>query len=364
MKPRAAALAALVALVALVAWLFARAPATTPPPTPNASPAPAPVVAQPAPHVARPTPPAPDVTQPAPDVAPPATPAVVVRGRWGAQPGEFGHSAATEGNPEGPMAFAVAPDGSVAVLDTQNRRVQRFAGGRLVSSFALATGAAQDLAVTPDGRLVSLDRLAAATVTLHGPDGTTTGTGRLVGGPITEGGAVTAVFADAQGVYVEREHREVVRVLDAAGREDAARPTLWGRPSRDGRQLLRAAIDDRMGGVVRVSVAARSNGAMDWSTAVPLGAPVLQLLMLDSDAAGRVYVAAETGTPTADGVRDAAVIAIRFDATGTVMGTLRLPAPAGPEEVFRPMSVDDAGAVYLMVMTTEGVEVRRHAFEP
>ena len=362
MRSRVAALVALAALIAFVAWLFARAPATTTPPTPDA--APAAVVAQPSPVVARPSPPAPDVTPPAPDVAPPAPPAVVVRGRWGTQPGEFGHTAPTEGNPEGPMAFAVAPDGSVAVLDTQNRRVQRFANGRFVSSFALATGAAQDLAVTPDGRLVSLDRLAAATVTLHGPDGTPAGSARLVGGPITEGGAVTAVFADAQGVYVEREHREVVRVLDASGREDPARPTLWGRPSRDGRQLLRAAIDDRMGGVVRVSVAARSNGAMDWSTAVPLGAPVLQLLMLDSDAAGRVYVAAETGTPTADGVRDAAVVAVRLDTTGAVTGTLSLPAPSGPEEVFRQMSVDDAGALYVMVMTPEGVEVRRDAFEP
>ena len=47
----------------------------------------------------------------------------------------------TPGHPIG-LSFAVAPDGSVSVLDTQNRRVQRFAGGRLVSSFALATSAA------------------------------------------------------------------------------------------------------------------------------------------------------------------------------------------------------------------------------
>lgn len=262
------------------------------------------------------------------------------------------------------MAFTVMSDGAVVVLDTQNRRVQRFVDGRHVSTFALPSRAVQDIARVPDGRVVSLDRLATGTVTLYDAEGAAGATVRVVGGPITEGGAVTGVFADAQGVYVEREHREVVRVLDGAGREDTARATLWGRPTRDGRQLLRATIDDRMGGVVRVSVAARENGAMDWSTAVPLGAPVLQLVMLDSDAAGRVYIAAETGTPTPDCVRDAALVALRFDTTGTPQGTLRLPALAGAEELFRPMCVDDAGAVYVMVTTATGVEVRRYVFDP
>lgn len=260
------------------------------------------------------------------------------------------------------MAFTVTPDGAVVVLDTQNRRVQRFADGRLAGSFGLASGAVQDLARTPDGRLVSLDRLATAAVTLHDADGATIATTRLVGGSIAEGGAVTGVFADARGVYVEREHRDVVRILDAAGHEDTARTALWGRPSRDGRQLLRASIDDRVRGVVRVSVAARENGAMDWSTAVPLGATVVQLVMLDSDAAGLVYMAAETGTPTPDGVRDAVILVLRFDTNGAAQGLLRLPAPAGAEEVFRPMCVDDAGAVYAMMATAEGVEVRRYTF--
>lgn len=288
-------------------------------------------------------------------------PRVVVRGAWGERVGEFGHTREAEANPEGPMAFFVAPDGEVAVLDPRNRRVQRFAGGA-VTAVELPAEAPQDLARTPDGRLVALDRLASATVTVLARDGRVAATIPLRGGAITEGGAVTGVFADAEGIYVEREHREVVRIADAAGREDPARPTLWGRPSRDGAQLLRAAMENRALGTVRVTVAARENGAVDWSTVVPMGGAVVHLTMLDSDAAGRVYVAAEVGEFTEEGVRNPRLRVARLDRAGVVDGALSLPAIEGGDEVFRAMVVDDAGAVYVMVPGRDGLEVRRVEF--
>lgn len=286
----------------------------------------------------------------------------VARGAWGSALGSFGHTSEPEANPEGPMAIAVARDGSLDVLDARNGRVQRFVNGRAVSTAGPVGAAAQDLAHTPDGRVVALDRLGAGTVTVFDREGRAAATVALRGGPIAEGGAVTGVFADADGIYVEHAHREVVRVADAEGRDDPARPTLWGRPSRDGAQLLRAAIEDRAGGTVRVTVAARENGAVDWSAAVPMGASVLHLVMLDSDRAGRVYVAATVGTFTEDGLRDPALVVARLDRAGTVDGTLRLPPLAGDDELFRPVVVDDAGAVYVMDSGPDGLVVRRHAF--
>jgi hypothetical protein len=354
---------ALAAVVVFVAWALLR---REPSPPPEAT---APVAEAPAPPVEAPRPPTPP-TPPAPprvDATAPretASRTVVLRGPWGARPGEFGRTTESEGNPEGPMSFAVAPDGTVAVLDGRNRRIQRFVDGRPTAEIALDGEAAQDLAWTPSGALVSLDRLGASTLTVHPADGRTATNISLRGGPITEGGAVTGVFADAQGVYVEREHREVVRIADADGHEDTARPTLWGRPTRDGAQLLRAEITDRGRGVVRVSVAARENGAMDWSTEVSVENPVLYLAMLDSDARGRVYVAVETGVVTAESVRDAATFVARLDRAGAVDATMRLPALAGGDEVFRPMCVDAEGAVYVMDPTREGVEVARYTFAP
>ncbi len=353
--------AALVALVALLAWVLLHRAAPPPPAPPAPPPHPAPV-AEPAP-VTPVAPVAPSPLAPDASVAPaPPAPTAVVRGAWGSHLGEFGRTTESEANPEGPMSFALAPDGTVAVLDQRNRRVQRFVAGRAVTTADLDNEAAQDLALTPSGALVVLDRLGASTLTVYGPDGRATAPIALRGGAITEGGAVTGVFADAQGIYVEREHREVVRVADANGREDPDRPTLWGRPSRDGAQLLRASIEDPARGVLRVSVAARANGAMDWSSTVSTDAPVLYLAMLDSDARGRVYVAAATGRASPDGARDVATFVARLDGAGAVEATMTLPALAGGDEVFRPMRVDDEGAVYVMAPSREGVEITRYSW--
>ena len=57
-----------------------------------------------------------------------ADPEVVVRADWGSAPGQLGRRGGDESAPEGPMSFAVAPDGGVWVLDQVNRRVVRFGG--------------------------------------------------------------------------------------------------------------------------------------------------------------------------------------------------------------------------------------------
>lgn len=288
----------------------------------------------------------------------------MVSGPWGSDPGGFGRTLGDESNPEGPMALSLAPDGSVLVVDQINRRIQRFSHGALVSSLGLPSATTQDVTVSRDGTVVSLDRLVAREVRVHFANGETR-TAPVEVGPIREGGAVSAVFVDAEGVWVEREHQEVVRVANGAGDPSGEHTTLWGRPTRDGRHLLRAAIADRAAGVVRVSAASRDNGAMDWATPVTFGASVLQVLLLDADLAGRVYIGAEVArvidgpTPIFEEVR---VEVVRLDDAGAVVGTIRLPPLPGAQEVFRPLAIDDAGAVYMMVSGARGLEVRRWEF--
>ncbi len=282
---------------------------------------------------------------------------MAVEGRWGSAAGEFGRTGAADGNLALPMAVAVAGRDTL-VLDQENGRVQRFAGGRLVGSFP-AGKAAQDLVPLPAGGAAVLDRLGAATLTFLGDDGKTLATLPLAGGPIREGGAVTGVFADAEGVYVEREHRELVRLADASGHADRDRPTLWGRPTRDGKQLLRAAITDRAAGTLTVSVAARSNGAMDFASTVTLDGPILHLVLLDSDRRGRIYAAAAIGRPGPAGVTDERVAVVRLERDGRVSGRIALPALPEADEVFRPVAVDDDGAIYELVSSPAGLAVVR-----
>lgn len=366
--PRRLAFAAVLVLVAAALWTVRPRP-SAPPPTPAP-------VAPPAPPRPLPVPPpvGPTVRPSSPvDAAPVVAPVAavvdagaareVLRGTWGEGPGQFGRRPAIEGALEAPMSLAVGPDGEVVVLDQVNRRVQRFRDGRFVGRVPLPGESAQDLALTRDGRAVVLDRLGDPSVTVHDAAGRPSRPVPLAGGPIAEGGAVTGLFAEADGVYVEREHREVVRVADARGEPDPARPTLWGRPARDGVTLLRASLADRARGVVTVSAASRANGAMDWSSDVALDGAVLHLVLLDGDRAGRVYLGAVVGTWRAGTVDDPHVTVVRLDRAGRPEAALRIPANPEAEELFRPLVIDDAGVVYALTPSADGLAVVAYRFE-
>lgn len=374
MRDRALAAGALLVLVALAAlWLARRGPDVATPPTRDDAGTTAPRDAD-AQSTARDVEVPVDVatSSPSPSPSPLATVTVrdasvdrsarvVLRGPWGQGPGQFGRSGG-EGNPEAPMSLAVTPDGDLVLLDQVNVRTQRFRDGRFTGASPLPGAAAQDLALLRDGRSVTLDRLGDPSVTVYDAAGRVATRIPLVGRGITEGGAVTGLFADRDGVYVEREHREVVRVADADGRPVDDRATLWGRPSRDGVTMLRAALVDRATGAVSVTAASRANGAMDWSRTVRLDGMVLHLVLLDGDRHGRAYLGAAVATQRGDVLSNLHIALVRFSPSGEPDATLRLPMPPGAEEVFRQIVVDDEGRVFAMSPGPAGLEVVAYTF--
>jgi hypothetical protein len=202
-------------------------------------------------------------------------------------------------------------------------------------------------------------------VQVWGADGKLANEVPLVGKGITEGGATTGVFADEQGIYVEREHGAVVRVAGADGTSDPERPELAGRPSRDGRLLLRAAIADRAAGTFVVQAFDRASGAAAWTRTLSVGAPILHLLLLDSDRRGLIYAAAATGRESTEPpypILDETITVARLDEQGAPRGTLVLPPLPAADETFRPLCVDDDGAIYEMVPTADALEVVRYSF--
>jgi hypothetical protein len=367
---RHVALPVALSLAALAAWLtWPRKLPPEPPlprpavssvaPSPDAAPTSSPSLAPSAPAAADVPPASAPLVVAAADAG---APRVVLRGPWGSGPGQFGRRVASEGSPEAPTSLSVDASGDVAVLDQVNRRVQRFRDGRFVGSLPLPSEAAQDLATSADGRVAVLDRLGAPSLTLFDAAGRPARTVPLVGGPIAEGGAVTGLFAAADGLYVEREHRELVRLTDARGEPDPARSTLWGRPGRDGATLLRAAIADRPRGMVTVSAASRATGAMDWSRTVALDGMVLHLVLLDGDRRGRAYLGAVVGRELSGAITDPHALVVRFDRAGAPDATLRLPAPPEADELFRPMAIDDEGHVFALSPGPDGLSLVEYSF--
>ena len=262
------------------------------------------------------------------------------------------------------MALHAGARGELLVVDQVNRRIERYRSGVRVGSITLGGDTVQDLATLPAGRLAVLDRHVDRSVQIYGADGKLVNELSLGGANLPEAGQVTGVFGDSSGVYVEREHGQVLQIADASGSRTGDPVALAGRPTRDGSLLVTAALLDRAAGRLIVRAFARQSGQLAWERPVQLDAPVLHILLLDSDRRGQVYVAAAIGHEDSRPpyrIRDERIAAIRLSA-GTETGRLQLPALPAAAETFRPLTVDDDGDLYLMMPGAQGVDITRYAF--
>lgn len=303
-----------------------------------------------------PTPgPAPAPTPAPTDVAPPSAEAasedanIVVAARWGSGRGELGRSRPQEGNPEGPMSFA-RDGGELLVLDQVNGRVARYgANGELRGTFA-ATATTQDLAVAKDGTVALLDRLVDKTVRLVDKSGRPVGELPLPPDRVESPGLVTGVFVDGADVYVEKEHGVLTRVGSTDGRT-AGGAELTGRPSKDGALLLMAVL---AAAEARVTVNAfdRKLGTLRFARAIQFPRPARQIMLLDTDLRGTIYVGVLGDHP------QMVHLACLDASDGRAIGRVSVPTSATPEEAFRDFTIADDGTILFSLRTEEGITYR------
>jgi hypothetical protein len=290
---------------------------------------------------------------------------VVVKGGWGSKPSDFGRRRDPESNPEGPMAIAAGANGELAVVDQINRRVDRYKDGKLVATIPLGGDTVQDVALGTNGRTLLLDRLADKNVQVYDSNGKLLNELTLQGKGVPEGGGVTGVFADDDGIYVEREHAQVVRIADANGNADPDRPELIGRPSRDGRLLIAAAIGDRANGEIVVRGFDRRSGQPLFTQPIRVDEPILHIVMLDSDRQGNIYLAVDVGREAPQPpypIVDEKIVIPRLSSTGAPRGAIEVPPFPSADESFRPITVADDGTIYVMTAAEGGLTVTRYTF--
>ncbi len=290
----------------------------------------------------------------------------VLSAGWGTAPDQMGRRVANESNPEAPMGIALDSRGGLLLLDQVNQRVLRLGrDGVAGSPLAINSSTAQDLAVGPDGKISVLDRHGRQPgIDLYDAGGRRLGRLDVVGGRVKEGGAITGLFHGPDGTYVETDNDDLVRVADKDGKPTDLEQTIPGRPSRDGKLYLKAGIASRPAGRVYVQ-AHRKDSTLVWETPLVLGRPVLQILLLDSDSAGNVYLGAEVGRedPKTHKLLDLATIVLRLSGAGQLTGALQLPpTTASAAETFRPLAVSPDGRVYQMVPGPKGITVKAYKF--
>lgn len=300
-----------------------------------------------------------------PVASPPAAPSPALAARrdarrvvavpWGTQAGALGHEVPAEGAPQGPMSFAVDASGKIHALDTVNGRITILDPGRPARSVPLPSVTIDDLDLTEDGGYVVVDRHVGKVVHFLSAQGKERGRVELVGEGVPQPGLVTALFARGDGVWVEVEHRRLVRVADRHGAAAERRAVVPGRFTADGKGLLAAA---RQGATARVtalspSLQARTLGEVSF----PL--PVAVLTALEGQQDGGVIVGAvlHRDEDTAP-FRTAEVrhLVVGLGPDGAERWRSELPVDEGPEENLRPVRLGLDGALYGMVFRKEGVE--------
>lgn len=281
---------------------------------------------------------------------------------WGSDKNSLGRIRPDEGNPEGPMAFRVTEKGDLIVLDQVNGRIQVYRDGQPIRSIPIPANTYHDFALGADGRIAALDRFSRDEVVFLSESGRAEGRVRLLGPEIPEGGLATGIFSRPDGTWVEVEHDRLVRVADSQGRPIEDRSVMPGRPSADGRWLLRALREGPNAAVVLVRPMDSPDGVPVLLARVEFPLPVLQLTALESDSAGRVYLAAAIAR--FDESDPARVLeeyepVVVLSPEGTELGRAVFPPRTLPEETLVPVRVAPDGVIYQMAFTESGVVFRR-----
>ncbi len=270
---------------------------------------------------------------------------VLLQGSWGSGPGEFGK--VDEASRPGPMDFAVRED-SLYVLDPVNARVQLFdLDGDFLREIPIGTRTADFVCVDSAGNVTVLDAFVKREIKTFSPHGELLSQARL---PASIG-LCSAIFTEGGRMWVEERHNRVYE-LGVAGDQPGAPAALVG--TLPGRRLKGSpgTVHARKAGTRDVVV----RGATP--TRLRFARPIASIVALESDDAGRVYVAAACrSAPDGDPWKTDIVLAA-LDPDGRIAGAIRMPN-AYVTDHYRKLLVSRAGEIIQMQTADDGVRFVR-----
>ncbi len=286
--------------------------------------------------------------------APPAD-AVWLRGGGGSGPAQFGFQGSAGLDDEdalGPCAFALGPQGTLAVLDGLNGRLLRFdARGVPLPGFPLPSHGAEplveaDLAASDDGHLFLFTAADPPQLGEHDA------AGRLVAG-----GALPAAFRGIDQLLLVRQRPLFLMQNGQAVRADLgwggirAEGPLPGIPAGGG---LHARVEraDRWRVVLKLSTL---DGRVRRSVQLHSRVPVSGVRLVGTGRRGDVVVAVDRAEGRDEGTPRAEVLLLAIDPQGHLAGALAVP-PGGRRYEFREFALAADGTV--VQMQSDAAEVR------
>ncbi len=279
----------------------------------------------------------------------------VLRVDIGTAANEIGVSGSEEGNPEGPMSFAVAPDDTIYLLDQVNSRVQIYRNSSWIGSIPVPHPTFVDMDLTSDGKVVLLDNCVQRALFLLDAQGNVLGTFPLEGANVPAAEGVTAVFfrgaGELAGTWVETDER-AVRLILPDGSADPDRIAVPGILSADGERLVRASLI----GEVTVMLYLSGYGAGSWDEfSVLFDVMVAHLLGVFVDLDEKVYL----GAYLSDDEETKNVFVV-LNSEGDEVKRILLFLQQREEEIYRSVRVTPDGRIFQLALDERGVVVWRY----
>jgi hypothetical protein len=242
---------------------------------------------------------------------------------YGARANELGGEVPPEGLAECPGAVSVAEDGTMYILDQINERIVKMHDGRENELIDLPARTFFDLSIAPDGTLVLLDKFVGESIALVDPTGQKPSRELSVRNKyLEEPGAISGVYARADGVWIEQDNQLMVQIADQDGKATLRRQN--GRFSRDGSRLLRAGIvNPRAIAIWQQPVV----GGPAIETEVPFDTDVDYITQVATDANNHLFlVVALVDEPAPGQTRNAHTEVVVLDRGGHEQARTTLPA--------------------------------------
>ncbi len=284
--------------------------------------------------------------------APPSISPVLEAGR-GKADGQLGQNIPEEGLPEGPKSFVVDASGAIHVLDQENERIQKFAGGKLTGSVAIPPRAFDDIELFGSDGYALLDVHTPSAIVFISAGGQVQSELPLESSEIPQPSAITALAKHDDGFYVEIGDDYMVHVASANGA--AVTASVVPGQALDGKNALKAELaEPQRVALFRIAL---PEGDPSVLGEVAFGERVARRSLLASRKGGGallgVVTESEQINPEVPPLESASLVII--DSSGHEKHRLVLPHSESVEDVFRSVKRGHDGNVYVMKLSASSV---------
>ena len=288
----------------------------------------------------------------------PSEATIVFSSTFGSEEGQVAADFPEEAESSCPNSFVVdEKSGKIYILDQLNDRIQLFKDNTFIKTIPTPNSYyLSDLALTPDGNLVVLEKQQGKIYYLKN-NGEVTREVEIAGDFIESGGDVEGIYSREDGIWLSvfgnEEYDYQVHITDAAGQPLSKRKKVDGILSPDGNTLLKAIIGFH-GNSIKVT-ASSINGKKKWTKTVSCGHECLYVdLAMDKN--GNTYVALNMIRGEKQGQQKMVIL----DPTGKETRKIVLRMQSGSTYPFKCIRVTPSAEIYQFEITEETATIRKY----